>query len=108
MVLPSLRRLAGDPGRRQGRRHADRWRHRPRLSSGVAMLLAEVVIAAVVALLVVITLMRSVRIRPQARARDVERLGPYPQTLATWRNFVIPIVDPVEPTNEPRQQAVPF
>jgi membrane protein implicated in regulation of membrane protease activity len=43
---------AGHPGRLQGRRHADRGRHRPRLPTGVAMVMAELIIAAVVALLV--------------------------------------------------------
>src|SRR5216684_3951414 len=108
MVLAPLRRLAGDPGRRQGRRHADRWRHRPRLSSGVAMLLAEIVIAAVVALLVVITVMRSVRIIPQARARNVERLGRYRKTLEPGMNFIIPMIDRVKPMIDLREQVVSF
>src|SRR6266849_8864666 len=108
MVLTSLRRVAGDPGRRQGRRHADRRRHRPRLSSGVAMLLAEIVIAAVVALLVVITVMRSVRIIPQARARNVERLGRYRKTLEPGMNFIIPMIDRVKPMIDLREQVVSF
>src|SRR6266851_4789411 len=108
MVLTSLRRVAGDPGRRQGRRHADRRRHRPRLPSGVAMLLAEIVIAAVVALLVVITVMRSVRIVPQARARNVERLGRYRKTLEPGMNFVIPMVDRVKSMIDLREQVVSF
>src|SRR5216684_2831509 len=108
MVLTSLRRVAGDPGRRQGRRHADRRRHRPRLPSGVAMLLAEIVIAAVVALLVVITVMRSVRIVPQARARNVERLGRYRKTLEPGMNFVLPMIDRVKPMIDLREQVVSF
>ena len=39
------------------------------------MALAGGIVAAVVALLVVITVLRSVRIVPQARARNVERFG---------------------------------
>src|SRR5712691_4802793 len=108
MVLAPLRRLAGDPGRRQGRRHADRWRHRPRLSSGVAMLLAEIVIAAVVALIVLLTVMRSVRIVPQARARNVERFGRYRKTLEPGMNFVIPMIDRVKPIIDLREQVVSF
>src|SRR5229473_2435950 len=108
MVLTSLRRVAGDPGRRQGRRHADRRCHRPRLPSGVAMLLAEIVIAAVVALLVVITVMRSVRIVPQARARNVERLGRYRKTLEPGMNFIIPMIDRVKPMIDLREQVVSF
>ena len=37
------------------------------------MVLAEIIIAAVVAIFVVITVVRSIRIVPQARARNVER-----------------------------------
>src|SRR5208283_3707623 len=94
--------------RRQGRRHADRRCHRPRLSSGVAMLLAEGVIAAVVAILVVITVLRSVRIVPQARARNVERLGRYRKTLEPGMNFVIPMIDRVKPMIDLREQVVSF
>src|SRR6266704_2385256 len=108
VVLASLRRVAGDPGGRQGRRHADRRCHRPRLPSGVAMLLAEGLIAAVVALLVVITVMRSVRIVPQARARNVERLGRYRKTLEPGLNFVLPMIDRVKPMIDLREQVVSF
>src|ERR1035437_7004015 len=97
MVLAPLRRVAGDPGRRQGRRDADRRRHRPRLPSGVAMLVAELVIAVIVAVMVVVTVTRSVRIVPQARARNVERLGRYRKKLEPGLNFVIPLIDRVNP-----------
>ena len=72
------------------------------------MLLAEIVIAAVVALLVVITVMRSVRIVPQARARNVERLGRYRKTLEPGLNFVIPMIDRVKPMIDLREQVVSF
>src|SRR5450759_808565 len=108
MVLASLRRVAGDPGRRQGRRDADRRRHRPRLPSGVAMLMAELVIAVIVAVVVVVTVMRSVRIVPQARARNVERLGRYRKTLEPGLNFVIPMIDRVKPMIDLREQVVSF
>jgi regulator of protease activity HflC (stomatin/prohibitin superfamily) len=72
------------------------------------MLLAESVIAAVVALLVVITVMRSVRIVPQARARNVERLGRYRKTLEPGLNFVIPMIDRVKPMIDLREQVVSF
>jgi regulator of protease activity HflC (stomatin/prohibitin superfamily) len=72
------------------------------------MLLAEIVIAAVVALLVVITVMRSVRIVPQARARNVERLGRYRKTLEPGMNFVIPMIDRVKPMIDLREQVVSF
>jgi regulator of protease activity HflC (stomatin/prohibitin superfamily) len=72
------------------------------------MLVAEIVIAAVVALLVVITVMRSVRIVPQARARNVERLGRYRKTLEPGMNFVIPMIDRVKPMIDLREQVVSF
>ena len=72
------------------------------------MLLAEGVIAAVVAILVVITVLRSVRIVPQARARNVERLGRYRKTLEPGMNFVIPMIDRVKPMIDLREQVVSF
>src|SRR6201986_4711653 len=72
------------------------------------MLVAEIAIAAVVALLVVITVMRSVRIVPQARARNVERLGRYRKTLEPGLNFVLPMVDRVKPMIDLREQVVSF
>ena len=72
------------------------------------MLVAESVIAAVVALLVVITVMRSVRIVPQARARNVERLGRYRKTLEPGLNFVLPMIDRVKPMIDLREQVVSF
>ena len=61
-----------------------------------------------VALLVVITVMRSVRIVPQARARNVERLGRYRKTLEPGMNFVIPMIDRVKPMIDLREQVVSF
>ena len=43
---------------------------------------ALLVIGVVVVLFFIITIMRSVRIVPQGRARNVERLGRYHRTLA--------------------------
>jgi regulator of protease activity HflC (stomatin/prohibitin superfamily) len=72
------------------------------------MVLAEILIAAVVALLVVLTVLRSVRIVPQARARNVERLGRYRKTLEPGMNFVIPMIDRVKPIIDLREQVVSF
>ena len=72
------------------------------------MLLAEGLIAAIVAILVVITVLRSVRIVPQARARNVERLGRYRKTLEPGMNFVIPMIDRVKPMIDLREQVVSF
>ncbi len=72
------------------------------------MILAESIIAAVVALLVVITVLRSVRIIPQARARNVERFGRYRKTLEPGMNFIIPMIDRVKPMIDLREQVVSF
>jgi regulator of protease activity HflC (stomatin/prohibitin superfamily) len=49
-----------------------------------------------------------VRIVPQARARNVERLGRYHKTLQPGLNFVIPFVDMVRPKIDLREQVVSF
>jgi regulator of protease activity HflC (stomatin/prohibitin superfamily) len=72
------------------------------------MVLAEVIIAAVVALLVVITVIRSVRVVPQARARNVERMGRYRKTLEPGMNFIVPFIDRVKPMIDLREQVVSF
>jgi len=53
------------------------------------------IIAAIVVLIVVISVIRSVRIIPQARARNVERFGRYRKTLEPGMNFIIPGIDRV-------------
>ena len=72
------------------------------------MVLAEGIVAAVVALLVVIIVMRSVRIVPQARARNVERFGRYRKTLEPGMNFILPVVDRVKKEIDLREQVVSF
>src|SRR5262245_51710820 len=72
------------------------------------MWIAEVLIAAVIALVVVLSVMRSVRIVPQARARNVERFGRYRKTLEPGMNFIIPFVDRVKPLIDLREQVVSF
>jgi regulator of protease activity HflC (stomatin/prohibitin superfamily) len=72
------------------------------------MILAELIIAAVIALFVVLTVMRSVRIVPQARARNVERFGRYRKTLEPGMNFIIPMIDRVKPMIDLREQVVSF
>jgi regulator of protease activity HflC (stomatin/prohibitin superfamily) len=67
-----------------------------------------VIIVAVIALLAAVVVVRSVRIVPQARARNVERLGRYYKTLEPGLNFVIPFVDRVRPTIDLREQVVSF
>jgi regulator of protease activity HflC (stomatin/prohibitin superfamily) len=72
------------------------------------MFIAEIVIVAVIVIAVVLTVMRSVRIVPQARARNVERLGRYRKTLEPGLNFIVPFVDRVKPLIDLREQVVSF
>jgi regulator of protease activity HflC (stomatin/prohibitin superfamily) len=67
-----------------------------------------IAIAAVIALLVVVTVLRSVRIVPQARARNVERFGRYRKTLEPGMNFIIPMIDRVKKEIDLREQVVSF
>src|SRR6201992_99623 len=62
----------------------------------------------VVALFVAFTVLRAVRIVPQARARNVERLGRYDRTLQPGLNVVIPYFDRVYPMIDLREQVVSF
>ncbi|REE97550.1 SPFH domain-containing protein [Thermomonospora umbrina] len=70
--------------------------------------MAGLIVSIVVALLVVIVVTRTVRIVPQARAGNVERLGRYLRTLQAGLNFVIPFVDRVRPLIDLREQVVSF
>ncbi|HEX3493389.1 MAG TPA: SPFH domain-containing protein [Streptosporangiaceae bacterium] len=63
---------------------------------------------AVVVLLVLLVAIRTARIVPQAKARNVERLGRYRKTLEPGLNFVIPLVDRVKPLIDLREQVVSF
>jgi regulator of protease activity HflC (stomatin/prohibitin superfamily) len=72
------------------------------------MIFAELIIVAVVALIVLLTVVRSVRIIPQARARNVERFGRYRKTLEPGLNFIVPFVDRVKPQIDLREQVVSF
>jgi regulator of protease activity HflC (stomatin/prohibitin superfamily) len=72
------------------------------------MVIAEIIIVAVIALIVLLTVVRSVRIIPQARARNVERFGRYRKTLEPGLNFIVPFVDRVKPQIDLREQVVSF
>jgi regulator of protease activity HflC (stomatin/prohibitin superfamily) len=62
----------------------------------------------VVALVVLITLSRAIRIVPQARAGIVERLGRYHRTLDAGLALIVPYVDRVKPLIDLREQVVSF
>jgi regulator of protease activity HflC (stomatin/prohibitin superfamily) len=75
--------------------------------------MTDIAVAAIVALIVVVSMvaiavMRSVWIVPQARARNIERLGRYRKTLQPGLNFIIPFVDKVKPLIDLREQVVAF
>ncbi|MGW0806524.1 SPFH domain-containing protein [Nonomuraea sp. NPDC002799] len=59
-------------------------------------------------LFAVFTVLKAVRIVPQARARNVERLGRYHRTLKPGLNFVIPYIDRVYNMIDLREQVVSF
>jgi regulator of protease activity HflC (stomatin/prohibitin superfamily) len=66
------------------------------------------VVLAVVVLLVLVTLARTVRIVPQARAGIVERLGRYSHTLDAGITLLVPFVDKLRPLIDLREQVVSF
>ena len=66
------------------------------------------IVAAAIVILVVLIVSRSVRIVPQARARNVERLGRYTKTLAPGMNMIVPFIDRVKPLIDLREQVVSF
>jgi regulator of protease activity HflC (stomatin/prohibitin superfamily) len=66
------------------------------------------VLGAIVVILVAIVSMMTVRIVPQARARNVERLGRYRKTLEPGMNVIIPFIDRVKPLIDLREQVVSF
>jgi regulator of protease activity HflC (stomatin/prohibitin superfamily) len=74
----------------------------------VIVALADLLIGIVVVILLIMVVVRSVRVVPQARARNVERFGRYRKTLEPGMNFIIPFVDRVKPAIDLREQVVSF
>src|SRR3954454_345557 len=68
--------------------------------------MAGLIVAGVFALLVLLTVFRSIRIVPQARAGVVERLGRYSRTLDPGLALLVPFVDRVKPLIDLREQVV--
>jgi regulator of protease activity HflC (stomatin/prohibitin superfamily) len=69
---------------------------------------APLIVLLVVAGLVLLTLARTIRIVPQARASVVERLGRYSRTLSPGLTLVVPFVDRIRDTIDLREQVVSF
>src|SRR5436309_4439416 len=70
--------------------------------------MAGLIVLLVVAALVLLTLARTIRIIPQARAGVVERLGRYSRTLTPGLTIVVPFIDRGKPLLDLREQAVTF
>ena len=70
--------------------------------------MVALIVILVVAVFVVSTLARSIRIVPQARARVVERLGRYHRTLTPGMALVVPFIDRLRPLIDLREQVVSF
>jgi regulator of protease activity HflC (stomatin/prohibitin superfamily) len=66
------------------------------------------IVGLLLAVFVIFTVLRTVRIVPQARARNVERLGRYNRTLQPGLNFIIPYIDRVYPKIDLREQVISF
>jgi regulator of protease activity HflC (stomatin/prohibitin superfamily) len=66
------------------------------------------IIPLIVVVFVLVTLWRTVRIIPQARAGVVERFGRYSRTLTPGLTIVVPFVDRVRPLLDLREQVVSF
>jgi len=70
--------------------------------------MATLIAIGVVAVVVLFTIARGVRIVPQARAGIVERLGRYQRTLEPGLALVIPYIDRVRPLIDMRETVVSF
>ena len=70
--------------------------------------MVTLIVVLIVAAFVLITLARTVRIVPQARAGVVERLGRYSRTLNAGLTIVVPFIDRIREMIDLREQVVSF
>jgi regulator of protease activity HflC (stomatin/prohibitin superfamily) len=70
--------------------------------------MVALIVIAVVAVLVLFVLARTIRIVPQARAGVIERLGRYHRTLNAGLAIVVPFIDRLRPLIDLREQVVSF
>ena len=70
--------------------------------------MVPLIVALAVVLFVLLTLWRTVRIVPQARAGVVERFGRYSRTLSPGLTLVVPFVDRIRDMIDLREQVVSF
>jgi len=69
---------------------------------------AALIVLGIVVLLVLVSLVKTVRIVPQARAGVVERLGRYSRTLDAGLAILVPFMDRLRPLIDLREQVVSF
>src|SRR5258708_3330192 len=74
------------------------------MTSGIVAAL----VGAIVVVLVIVFLSRSIWLVPPARARNVERLGQFHKTLVPGLHLVIPMIDRVKNLIDLREQVVSF
>jgi regulator of protease activity HflC (stomatin/prohibitin superfamily) len=70
--------------------------------------MAAVIVIIILFVLILVTLARTIRIVPQARAGVVERFGRYSRTLTPGLTLVVPFIDRVRSTIDLREQVVSF
>ena len=70
--------------------------------------MVALIVLAVVAVLVLLTLARTIRIVPQARAGVVERFGRYQRTVNAGLTIIVPFIDRLRPLIDLREQVVSF
>src|ERR687887_2812278 len=70
--------------------------------------MVTLIVVLIVAAFVLVTLARTVRIVPQARAGVVERLGRYSRTISAGLTIVVPFVDRIRDMIDLREQVVSF
>jgi regulator of protease activity HflC (stomatin/prohibitin superfamily) len=70
--------------------------------------MVTLIVVLVVAAFVLVTLARTIRIVPQARAGVVERLGRYSRTLSAGLAIVVPFIDRIREMIDLREQVVSF
>ncbi|MFC4604607.1 SPFH domain-containing protein [Rhodococcus kronopolitis] len=70
--------------------------------------MAALIVLAVIVVLVVITMAKSVAIIPQAEAAVIERLGRYVRTVSGQLTFLVPFVDRIRAKVDLRERVVSF
>ena len=70
--------------------------------------MAVAIVGIVIAIFLLVTAARTIRIVPQAKAGIVERLGRYHRTLNPGMTYLVPFVDRLKPLIDLREQVVSF